>query len=315
MTPLVSVIIPTYKRPKYLTRAINSVLNQTYQNIEIIIIDDNNEEDEFRKLTQNVLKKFIIEKKIIYIEHKYNKGVAAARNTGIKKSNGEFISFLDDDDEYLPAKTESQLKIFKDTKDKIGLVYGAFIRKDLILNKENLIEPRIKGNVNSIMGLNKIGSPSIVMCTKSAINKIGEFDETIPYKDDIDFFYRLSECYNISFTREVVAKYYIHAEASVSSSYKNKLLHTQKFIEKHCPKIKKPRIRWSELQESLGTLHVLNDNKKMALIAYARAYLNRPLRLSIIIRICLLFLGKRIFGLKNNIIRYLSSLMKINNNK
>lgn len=312
MESLVSVIIPTYKRPKYLIRAINSALNQTYKNVEIIVVDDNNEGDEFRELTQSILKKLIDEKKIIYIQHRQNKGVAAARNTGIKKANGEFISFLDDDDEYLPVKTELQINVFQNSKDKIGLVYGSYIRKDLSLNKESLIEPKLKGNVNSVLGLNKIGSPSIVMCKYSVISKIGGFDETIPFKDDVDFFFRLSEYYDIAYTREIVTKYYIHNKESISSNYRDKLKHTIQFIEKHCPKIKKPRMRWSELQESLGALYLLNNNKKMALIAYARAYINRPSRLSIIIRICLLFLGKRIFGLKNNIIRYFSSSIRIN---
>ena len=304
MTPLVSVIIATYKRPKYIARAINSVLNQTYKNVEIIVIDDNNERDEFRKLTQNILQKYITKKKIIYIKHKNNKGLPAARNTGIKKAKGEFISFLDDDDEFLPAKTESQLKIFKHEKNKIGLVYGAYIRKDLNLNKESIIEQKIKGNVNSILGLNKIGNPSIIMCKSSAISKIGGFDETIQFREDIDFYFRLSKYYDFAYTKEIVSKFYVHQD-SMSRNYKNKLEHTLKFIQKHKIKIKKPRKRWSELQEYLGTLYILNDNKKMAFIAYVKAFINRPFRLSIIIRICFLFLGMRIFAIKDKIIRYI----------
>ena len=296
MTPLVSVIIPTYKRPKHLLRAINSALNQTYKNLEIIVVDDNNENDEFRKITQSVLKKLIDEKKIIYIQHKHNKGVASARNTGIKEANGEFISFLDDDDEYFPLKTQAQIKVFQNSEDKIGLVYGSYLRIDLRLNKESIVKPKIKGNVSHILGLNKIGSPSIVMCKTSAINKIGGFDESISYKDDIDFFFRFSEYNDVAYTSEIVTKYYVDNKASISSNYKNKLSHTIKFIAKHYPKITKPRLRWSELQESLGALYLLNDNNRMAFIAYATAYKNRPFRLSIIIRICLLFLGKKILA-------------------
>ena len=103
--------------------------------------------DKFRKLTQNILQKYITKKKIIYIKHKNNKGLPAARNTGIKKAKGEFISFLDDDDEFLPAKTESQLKIFKhklDTKQFPGTKFwnkeikNYISKNDHSSNKKNL---------------------------------------------------------------------------------------------------------------------------------------------------------------------------------
>jgi glycosyltransferase involved in cell wall biosynthesis len=300
MTSLVSVIIATYKRPKHLIRAINSVLTQTYKNIEIIVVDDNNENDEFRKLTEKVLKKLIDENKIIYIQHQHNKGTADARNTGIKEANGEFICFLDDDDEYFPLKTESQIKVFQNSEDKIGLVYGSYLRKDLRLNKESIIKPKIKGDVSHIIGLNKIGPPSIVMCKTSVINIIGGFDKSLPYKEDIDFYLRLSPYCDISYTNEIVTKYYTEHKSSMSTNHKKKLPDTIKFIKKHYQRIKKPRLRWSEIQENLGILHVLNDNKKLALIAYIKAFLCRPFRISIIIRICLLFLGKKIFTMKKN---------------
>ena len=101
---LVSVVIPTFNRPAMLARAIESVLNQTYSNLEIIVVDDASEGD-----IEAVVKSFDDER-IKLIRHEHNQGGSAARNTGIWHSRGRYIAFLDDDDEWLSQKTERQLK-------------------------------------------------------------------------------------------------------------------------------------------------------------------------------------------------------------
>lgn len=294
MNSLVSIIIPTYKRSHYILRAINSVLKQTYKNIEIIVVDDNEGDDEFSRATKNLLNDLIDSKRIIYIKHGCNKGLAAARNTGIKIATGKYIAFLDDDDEFYPMKTEAQLKIFNDSNNNIGLVYGKYLEVDDNLNKKTIILPKLKDNVYSILGLNHIGPPSMVMCTKLAIIKIGGFDELLRQREDIDLYYRLSEHYDISYTNEVTIKYHVHSGA-MSKNYKDRLLYMLQYIKKHYPKIKEPKIRWSELQERLGELNAVNKNKKEAMSAFFLAYINRPLRLVILVKIFLLVFGKTKF--------------------
>ena len=105
----VSVIIPTYKRSDFLQRAIDSVLNQSYDNIEIIVVDDNNPNSEYRFRTEEKMKKYVSFNNIIYIKNKRNMGGALARNEGLIKSSGDYITFLDDDDVYLPDKINSQI--------------------------------------------------------------------------------------------------------------------------------------------------------------------------------------------------------------
>ena len=116
---VVSVIIPTYKRPKELERAIISVKNQTYKNIEIIVVDDNANDIEQRKSTEQVVKKY---ENIVYIQNKENLGGSKTRNIGIENAKGKYIAFLDDDDEFLPNKIEQQIKLYKEyllkTKNK-----------------------------------------------------------------------------------------------------------------------------------------------------------------------------------------------------
>jgi len=109
---LISVIIPTYNRAKSITRSIITVLNQTYENYELIVIDDCSTDS-----TKKILQSFS-DKRIIYVRHLYNQGAAAARNTGIKIAKGKYIAFQDSDDEWLPKKLEKQMKVFKTASSK-----------------------------------------------------------------------------------------------------------------------------------------------------------------------------------------------------
>ena len=103
----ISIVIPTYNRVDFLPKAIQSVLNQTYRNWEMIIVDDGSTDN-----TEEIVKGYK-ESRIQYIVHKYNLGLSAARNTGIKKSRGEYIAFLDSDDEWFPEKISCQMNIFQ----------------------------------------------------------------------------------------------------------------------------------------------------------------------------------------------------------
>ena len=120
MEGLVSVIIPTYKRSSCLLRAINSVLNQTYKKIEIIVVDDNNEDSLYRTENEKKLEKYVNKNKIIYLKHKKNLNGANARNTAIKKATGEYITFLDDDDYFLPDRIEKMVMVLKDNSNYDG---------------------------------------------------------------------------------------------------------------------------------------------------------------------------------------------------
>lgn len=107
----VSVIIPTYKREiKYLSRAIDSIKKQTYKNTELVIVDDNPPESEYRQHVMDFMKKYNDDPSVIYIINSKNIGGSLARNKGINAATGEYITFLDDDDEYLPRKIEKQLE-------------------------------------------------------------------------------------------------------------------------------------------------------------------------------------------------------------
>lgn len=140
MSKLVSVVIPTYKRSDMLIRTIESVLNQSYNNIEVIVVDDNNN-DNYRKETEEKMIKYKHNPKIRYIKHKRNLGGCAARNTGLRESKGEFICFLDDDDIIYKEKIEKQVE-FLENNQNFDIVYCSRKVNNMIHS------PKIEGNIS-----------------------------------------------------------------------------------------------------------------------------------------------------------------------
>lgn len=112
MNPLVSTIIPSYKRPaSFVKRAIDSALNQTYQNIEIVVVDDNPPGSPAREDLAQLLQEYEGEARVRAVINPQNMGGSEARNEGVKAARGEYLAFLDDDDEFLPNKIEAQLTL------------------------------------------------------------------------------------------------------------------------------------------------------------------------------------------------------------
>lgn len=118
--PLVSIIMPCYNGEKFIGEAIESVLKQTYQNWELIIVDDGSIDN-----SKRIIKQYYSDERIQYIQHKKNRGIPATRNTGIKTSKSEFIAFLDQDDLWLKEKLKQQVQILnKDQYREVGLVFS-----------------------------------------------------------------------------------------------------------------------------------------------------------------------------------------------
>lgn len=121
----VSCIIPSYKRSDMVIRAIDSVLRQTYKNIEVCVVDDNIPGDEYSCELKHKLEKYQNDSRVKYITQQKHINGAVARNVGIKEATGEFIAFLDDDDEWLPEKLERQMEIidFNPSVDAVTVLW------------------------------------------------------------------------------------------------------------------------------------------------------------------------------------------------
>lgn len=194
---LVSVIIPTYNRAHIVTEAIESVLAQTYQSYEIIVVDDGSTDN-----TAEVLKKYGNKIKYYYQD---NKGVSAARNRGIREANGDFIAFLDSDDLWKSDKIEKQVIVFQENQD-LGLVYS-YAEFLTVSTGKIQIKPRvICSNLRDLVEKDAILPTPTVMIRKKCLADIGLFAETIPGIEDFDLWFRIAEKYTFSFIPAVLAK-------------------------------------------------------------------------------------------------------------
>ena len=218
----VSVIIATYRRNETLKRAIESVLNQTYNDIELIVVDDN-ADAEWNTEVSNIVN---IHPAVKYIQNKENKGSAKTRNIGISEAEGEFITFLDDDDIYLSEKIEHQLNdMIKHNAD--------FSVTDLLLynERDKLIDKRIRSYITDYSPeqllknhlMHHITGTDTLMFKKSYLEKIGGF----PPINVGDEFYLMKEAIcgggKFIYTKGCYVKAYVHSETDGLSSNMSKI--------------------------------------------------------------------------------------------
>lgn len=209
---LVSVIIPTYKRPVTLPRAIDSVLKSTWKNVEVIVVDDNNEGDEYRRETEIVMAEYLHKyTNIKYEKHKENKNGSAARNTGIKVSAGDYIMFLDDDDEFLPDKIFAQVTFMENHGEEWGACYTGYL--DIRNGKTSAkgIE-KLEGNllVNELARNLFVHAGSNLMVRKSVVLEINGFDESFQRNQDVEFLVRILKKYKLGCVGITGLKVHIH---------------------------------------------------------------------------------------------------------
>lgn len=209
LPPLVSVIIPTYNRPSYLKQTLESVYNQTYKNIEIIVIDDGSPNDEAFEVCKNYIA-------VTYIKIENSGGPAKPRNIGIKSSKGKYIAILDDDDLWVEDKIEKQVKILEEHPD-FGLVHGycQIIDKDGLLINSFIGKPGTPDVKHGDVSLKMIGNwtlmTSSVLLKKEIIDLVGLFNEKMPPAgEDLEFWVRCSFLTKFFFINKPIVHYRTH---------------------------------------------------------------------------------------------------------
>jgi glycosyltransferase involved in cell wall biosynthesis len=187
-TPLVSVVIPTYGRAQFLSQAVHSVLNQSYENIELLIVDDASPDPVVDQLDDLPSEQVV---SVEFLRHEENKGANAARNTGIKSATGDYIAFLDDDDRWAEEKIARQVQTFAEADPDVGVVY-TWLRVERP-DGTTIHTPSSRGDiVEDLIRGQSLGQFSSVMVDTSAIAAAGMTDERFPIWQDREWFFRLA---------------------------------------------------------------------------------------------------------------------------
>ncbi|WP_324759665.1 glycosyltransferase family 2 protein [Haloarcula sp. GH36] len=206
MSVRVSVVVPTYNRPDLLSRALDSVLTQTVTDLECIVIDDCSSTSQARKVVESTN-----DDRVRYARHEETKGSSAARNTGIEMAVGEYVAFLDDDDEWYPEKLERQLSLFEELTEEYGIVYCWMNyyddTKDTIINR---YRPRLSGDIfPDMLDGQRIGSTSTLVVRRPVAETVNGFDENLIRGTDGDFIRRICRNYKVEFVPDVLVRYHV----------------------------------------------------------------------------------------------------------
>lgn len=210
-TPLVSVVIPTYNRPEFLPGAVETVLGQTHGECEVVVVDDGSETDYASDVVASYDDRST---PVRLVTHADNKGLSAARNSGIEAADGEYVAFLDDDDRWHEAKLARQVAAF-DRSDDVGMVSCcvAAVSPDNDFLRSERSKPT--GDISrEILRKNVVGTPSRVVVSRACLDDVGTFDESLPTKQDWDLYIRIAREWRVETLQEVLCYRTVHSSMS-----------------------------------------------------------------------------------------------------
>lgn len=206
MNEKVSVIIPTYNREKQIGRAIRSVLSQTYENYELIIVDDGSTDH-----TREIVGQFADER-ILYICQETNRGACHARNIGIQASQSDYIAFLDSDDEWMPDKLRFQMENMMNSSKNVGLVYCRMSGIERNGSRRcytpayDISKNLLEGDMfRLLLWWNFIGTPTMLV-RRECLERVGCFKESLPCLQDYELVLRVAKEWQIGFVDEVLVE-------------------------------------------------------------------------------------------------------------
>lgn len=210
LPPAVSIVLPTYNRGDMLVNTLPKILNQTYENFELLIVDDGSTDN-----TKEVLKLFA-DDRIKYIELEQNGGQSKARNIGIQNASYNYIAFADSDDFWNETKLEVQMdRLLREFAS--GFCYCAYTyhredESELVVPRKNIAKVRKEGYIYpELLRRNLVGAPSLVV-KKECIDTIGGFNEALDCLEDWEFALRLARNYHASFCPEVLFDVYENSD-------------------------------------------------------------------------------------------------------
>jgi len=257
-SPLVSVIIPAYNRAEFTVQCVESVLNQTYTNIEVIVVDDGSTDDTSKKLDP-------YKNRITYI-HKENGGACSARNVGLQTAHGEYIALIDCDDLYLPDKIELSVRYLQ-RYPQYGMVHTNLYYVDenkRILKQGGWGKNRFKGWIKEKLIVVNLISNTTVLIHRDCFEKVGLFNEDLFPPADWDMWLRICEHYPVGYIEKPLAMYRVTSNWNVR--FFERVGEEEKFVLDHFfdrnPDVSK-RIKnkaYSRLHFTMAKYYVIEDN-------------------------------------------------------
>jgi len=282
---LVSVIIPTYNRVNSLTDSLTSITNQTYKNIELIVVDDNSSDN-----TKEII--FSLEiPNLKFLTHEKNLGAPAARNTGIKNCTGDFIAFMDDDDMWHPEKIERQLNYLIQNPEADAVfcefkyvLKNKFYYPDKIMFDNNLLD----------LSLNRsLGSFSLPLIKKNCIDVTGLIDINLPSCQDWDYWIRLVQNFNLKKISDCLVTRKLSKD-QITSDINKKIKGREYLLNKHWDLISKYPVIENMHLSRLGSLNTLAGNTKAAKDYFLKSFKTYPYSISTIIHIFLSYFSSNL---------------------
>lgn len=213
--PVVTVVITTYNRPAYLQRAVETVCEQTYDPIELVVVDDHSTE-RARPVVDAADTTGL--RTVHCVRHEENRGANAARNTGINRASGTYIAFLDDDDRWEPTKLQRQVAAFEDGDEEVGIVYTG--TRTIEGDEQRVVTPEpVTGNMTrALLCRNVVGTLSAVMVRADLAAEF-PLDERFPSWADLEWYVRLSTAARFERVPEPLVVYEFDSHNRLSDDY------------------------------------------------------------------------------------------------
>lgn len=261
---MITIVLPTYNRADDLPRAIDSALDQTLEDFELVVVDDGSTDH-----TRSVVEGYE-DDRITYIAHDENRGVSAARNTGIAAATGDYVTFLDSDDEFEPTFLETSIETLEAHPEECA---GTCVTQRMIFDDGTVRNPvpssTIRMNVFEYHDSASIPRAGGLTLRSSAISEVGTFDARLPCHEDVDYWLRLfDEGYYLVGINEPLYRYYQH-EGQHATDYETVIAGLEHFFEKHTDSLPKGyRVRHRSM---LGKYYARDGEFSEAARQFARA--------------------------------------------
>lgn len=300
--PLVTAVITTYKRkPEVVKRALNSIIEQTYNNIEIFVINDCPED---KKLVKE-LRKMIVEssrnRRVNYIVVENNGGACKARNIAIERATGKYFACLDDDDEWLPEKIELQVQALEKQKGAAIAYCNAILRYvDQGKDVTRFVERQKEGDIYfEQIEKNNIGSCSFPMFRTDVLKEVGGFDINMPALQDWELYFRVLKKYKAVYVHKPVAIYYFYDGERISANSQNRVVAFENIHQKIIKDLENNTKSASSFYMMGTYFYSLNNDMKKATEYYILGVKSNPYKLKRNIIVFLKMIGRRFIKTKH----------------